>query len=83
MLYLLSYILKAGNHYLSIVSRINEIVYIMVRQFNSSETNVVLKVLKTLIKLHIEYYTQVWALEPSHLLERNIQIEEDTKKNYT
>ena len=51
---------KADNHILSIVSRVNKMISWMVRNFISREANL-LKIFKTLKRLHVEYCIQDWA----------------------
>ena len=52
---------KANNYILSIVSKANGIIGRVVRNFNSRETNVVLKIYKILKRSLSEYCTQLWV----------------------
>ena len=52
---------KADNHILSIVLRANERIGWMVRNFISSEVNIVLKIYKILIRSQMEYSAQTRA----------------------
>ena len=55
-------LLKVDNHILSIVSRANRMNGWMIRNFILRETNVILKIYKTLISSHIED----WAIMLKH-----------------
>ena len=49
---------KADNYILSIVSRANEMIGLMVRNCTSREAKVISKLYKTRIRFHTEYCTQ-------------------------
>ena len=56
---------KTDNYILFLVSRTDGMIAWMVRIIISREASV-LKMYKILIRPHIEYYTQAWALEFTH-----------------
>ena len=59
---------------MSFVSKANGMTGWMVRNIISRESNVVLKICKTVRRPHIEYCTRVWAPELRHVkLESNIE----------
>ena len=64
--------IKADDHIFSVVLRVNGM---------QREANIVLKIYKTLIKPHIEYCTQAWALVLRHRNWSVILIGGHTKKS--
>ena len=72
---------KVDNHILSIVLRANGMIGWVIRNFISSKANFVPKICKTLIRLRIEYSTQVWKLEFDIKIERHTKNLNKNKKN--